>query len=104
MIGTIDIKRKLKIVANSNLKLILKINNQEIVSAIEERDFEHALLLFEDRKDGKFAQRVKSFTNSIRRVPMSDLEENPEENIAVLESLIKQIQRTISALTGIIKG
>ncbi len=86
------------------LRDILKINDQEIVSAIEERDFEHALLLFEDRKDGKFAQRVKSFTNSIRRVPMSDLEENPEENIAVLESLIKQIQRTISALTGIIKG
>lgn len=84
------------------LREMLKLQDSVVLEALEDKDFETAELLFEERKEGSFARRIGSYTKGLRRVTTAELGDNPDENKARLDDLIAQAQKTIRLIDALL--
>jgi hypothetical protein len=85
------------------LRDMLKLRDQSIQDALDDRDFDSADLLFQEKKEGDFAKRIASYTRSLKRVTSDELTDNPRENKTRLTELIEQAKTTIKMLDPFLK-
>ena len=69
---------------------MLKRGDSEIDSNIEERNFAKAHELFDLRKMGKLEQRLKGYINGIKSVSKSEMRENTQAALPLLEELSRE--------------
>lgn len=86
------------------LREMLKLDDENIQSALIDRDFDSADLLFEEKREGTFAKRLASYTRGLKRVTGDELNDNPKENKKKLNELIDQAKNTMLLLDAVIKG
>lgn len=84
------------------LRDMLKLKDESIESAIEDRDFVAAAVMFEDKKEGSFVKRVAAFTRTLKRVTGDELEANPAESKAKLLELSEQVKKTVRLLDALL--
>jgi len=85
------------------LRDMLKLKDPMIQGAIDDRDFDSADLLFQERREGDFAKKVASYTRSLGRVTTEELNDNPRENKSKLNQLIDQAKTLIKVLDALSK-
>jgi len=85
------------------LRDMLKLQDPEIDGALTDKDFDTAYALYQDRKEGKFAARIRSYIRGLRRVPRAELSENTREISKLLKELMEEAATTLRALEGIMK-
>ena len=83
-----------------HLKDMLDLDDPDIKEALDAREFETADALFEQRKEGKFAKRVKSYVRGLRNATSAELQEGARENRARLDELIEQAQAVRAQVLG----
>ena len=86
------------------LREMLKLEDEGVESALTDRDFDSADLLYEGKREGTFAKRIASYTRGLKRVTGDELGENPKENKAKLTDLIEQANKTMLLLDALLKG
>lgn len=82
------------------LRDILKLSDRDIDECLIDKDFETANNLYQERKEGDFAKRLRSYIRGIRNVTSAELSENAVENTKRLKELIKQAENTLRLLRG----
>ena len=85
------------------LRDMLKLEDENIESALLDRDFDSADLQFEEKREGTFAKRVASYTRGLKRVTGDELGENPKENKSKVRDLIEQAEKTLLLLDALLK-
>ncbi|HXQ70541.1 MAG TPA: hypothetical protein VN844_08650 [Pyrinomonadaceae bacterium] len=84
------------------LRDMLKLKDDLIEEALLDRDFDAADLLYEERRQGKFAKRIAGFIRALKRVTTDELQDNARGNKAALNDLIQQAQKTILLLNALL--
>lgn len=87
-----------------HLKEMLDLGDPDINEALEEAEFDSAEALFETRKEGKFAKRLKSYIRGLRNATASDLQEGARENQQRLVELVEQAQAVLDQVAGFLHG
>lgn len=82
---------------------MLKLKDESILVALNERQFEAAEMLFETKREGNFSKRISAFTNALKRVTTDELQTTPKESKKKLIELEVQIQKTIAILDALSK-
>ena len=85
------------------LRDMLKLGEESVESALNDRDFDSADLLFEERREGTFAKRVAGYTRGLSRVTGAELGENPREIKTRLLKLLEQTQKTVRLVDALLK-
>jgi predicted DNA-binding antitoxin AbrB/MazE fold protein len=85
------------------LREMLKLEDESIQSALLDRDFDSADLLFEEKREGSFAKRVAGYTRGLKRVTGDELDQNPKENKSRVIELVEQAKRTLILLDALMK-
>jgi AraC-like DNA-binding protein len=85
------------------LREMLKLEDESIESALTDRDFDSADLLFEEKREGTFAKRLASYTRGLKRVTGDELGQNPKENKRKLTELIDQATKTKLLVEALLK-
>lgn len=85
------------------LKAMLDLGDSDIDEALEEGEFETAEVLFETRKEGKFAKRVKGFVRGLKNATASELQEAAQENKERLDELIATAKSVLAQIDGFLK-
>lgn len=85
------------------LRDMLKLGDENVESALLDRDFDSADLQFEEKREGSFAKRVASYTRGLKRVTGDELGENPKENKTKVLDLIEQAKKTLLLLDALLK-
>lgn len=83
------------------LRKMLKLRDLSIQEALEDRDFDSADLLFQEKREGDFAKKVVSYTRALRRVNTEELSDKPRENKSKLNQLIEQAQKLVRILDAL---
>lgn len=77
---------------------MLKRNDPEILSNLEEGNFPRAHDLFELRRLGKLDQRLKSYVSGLKSVSKSEMQESSQTSIALLQDLSREAQELKSII------
>jgi hypothetical protein len=85
------------------LRDMLKLRDENIESALVDRDFDSADLFFEEKRKGALAKRIASYTRGLKRITSDELADNPKENKAKLTELIEQAKKTIVFIDALLK-
>jgi hypothetical protein len=85
------------------LRDMLKLRDQSIEDALEDREFDSADLLFEEKREGTFAKRIASYTRGLKRVTSDELSESPRDNKTKLTELVEQAQKLIILLDALLR-
>lgn len=86
------------------LRDMLKLNDDLIEGALLDRDFDTADLLYEERRQGKFAKRIQSFIRTLKRVTSDELQDNAKGNKTALNELIAQAKKTILIVDALLQA
>jgi hypothetical protein len=84
------------------LRDMLKLKDDLIDEALLDRDFDAADLLYEERRQGKFAKRIAGFIRALKRVTTDELQDNARGNKAALNELIQHAQKAILLLNALL--
>ena len=82
---------------------MLKLEDENVESALLDRDFDSADLQFEEKREGTFAKRVASYTRGLKRVTGDELGENPKEIKSKVVDLVDQAKKTLLLLDALLK-
>ena len=83
-----------------HLKAMLDLHDPDIEESLDEGDFDSAETLYETRKEGKFAKRVKGYVRGLRNATAAELQENVAENDERLVELIDTAEGVRAQIAG----
>ena len=81
-----------------HLKAMLDVQDEDIVEALESAEFDTAEALFETRKEGKIAKRIKGYIRNLKNSTASELQDGAEENQQRLRELLDIIHALLAQL------
>ncbi len=80
------------------LRDMLKMKDADIQEALIDGDIEQAELFYEDRREGTFTKRLRTFLRSLKNVKFGDLTHDSEENVKLLNDLVSQARDLVDVL------
>lgn len=85
------------------LRDMLKLDDDIVVGALEDRDFDRAELLFHERREGAFTRRISSYVRGLRRVTSEELMQNPKQIKVALDDLTNESQKILKLVEGFLR-
>jgi hypothetical protein len=74
------------------LREMLRLEDEDIVGALEDGEFEVAENLYETRKEGELAKRLGGYIRALKRVTIDEAQRDAKENRRLLRDLITQAE------------
>ena len=84
-------------------KDMLILSDTDVSDALIDRQFDRAIAIYYDRREGDLDKRVERFMRTLRRVTYDEFSHNPRKTRDLLQDLVDQVQGMIKSLDGILK-